>query len=817
MTMPRAFFTFVSLLIYFLFSSTAKAATPVAIECPCSVSRLNPTSVEINFNLVFTQDVRKSAPIEVYLHGHDSRDATFGGYYVLASAEIGAIDFSTNPSPINVRVPFYATGFDSGYLSLVLVDRLTGEIFDISPLTAQPISVSMDAGAVFRSAFDEVFFENKPTFEVADKSYSFSALNFTRRSNTLASEQLTLQLSASNMNSFYLLDEQEFTVTYDSAGKANLNLQGLSNSSLNAPLSYAPEHKYLQVGLFKDGQQLLSYTLATLDDSPLPDYEFDLSGVDTLADTDADGVSDYVELLRGSPSNVPGSPSIAEIEVAFLYGDAVLEYYESVVEVETQLSHLLAVANGAYSDSGLNIRLVKSALVYIGNDTGVSNNDLLDALTDRTWPFRLVDSLLARQSDINVHLSTLSYLDTNGGVAWVNGQWNDGVVDFDDLASRGTNTAVVDVDNSALTLVHEVGHLMGLDHSRRQVNRSHYSSFPWALGHGVDTEFVTIMGYPTTFSGAPQMALFSSPDLVCSDSGSRCGLLASNSKEGADSVSALRSVAYQWTAVANGYSPTLTLTGANPLMLEVGDPLINLGATGFDAEDGDITANIDFIQTLASDDSGADYLQTYTLSDSDGNSSSVIRQVMLDRDTDGDGVSDSTDHFPLDNLYSVDSDSDGLPDLWEAQYGLDLNDPSDASSDQDADGITAILEFTAGTVPIASLDVDGNGQYDGLTDGMLLLRYMFGFTDDQLISGAVAADALYNSASVIEARIKSLGDRIDVDGNNQVNALTDGLLILRYLLDFHEDALIKNALPENATRVKSADIEAYLETLKMGN
>ena len=131
---------------------------------------------------------------------------------------------------------------------------------------------------------------------------------------------------------------------------------------------------------------------------------------------------------------------------------------------------------------------------------------------------------------------------------------------------------MVDVDNSALTLVHEVGHLMGLDHSRRQVNRSHYSSFPWALGHGVDTEFVTIMGYPTTFSGAPQMALFSSPDLVCSDSGSRCGLLASNSKEGADSVSALRSVAYQWTAVANGYSPTLTLTGANPLMLEVGGP-----------------------------------------------------------------------------------------------------------------------------------------------------------------------------------------------------------------------------------------------------
>ena len=182
MTMPRAFFTFVSLLIYFLFSSTAKAATPVAIECPCSVSRLNPTSVEINFNLVFTQDVRKSAPIEVYLHGMTVVMQLLAAIMCSPRLRLVLSIFSTNPSPINVRVPFYATGFDSGYLSLVLVDRLTGEIFDISPLTAQPISVSMDAGAVFRSAFDEVFFENKPTFEVADKSYSFSALNFTRRS-----------------------------------------------------------------------------------------------------------------------------------------------------------------------------------------------------------------------------------------------------------------------------------------------------------------------------------------------------------------------------------------------------------------------------------------------------------------------------------------------------------------------------------------------------------------------------------------------------------------------------------------------------------
>ena len=57
-------------------------------------------------------------------------------------------------------------------------------------------------------------------------------------------------------------------------------------------------------------------------------------------------------------------------------------------------------------------------------------------------------------------------------------------------------------------LVHEVGHLLGLDHSRRQVQGSHYSSFHWALGHGVDHDFVTIMGYDSYFGYPPQVALF---------------------------------------------------------------------------------------------------------------------------------------------------------------------------------------------------------------------------------------------------------------------------------------------------------------------
>ena len=84
-------------------------------------------------------------------------------------------------------------------------------------------------------------------------------------------------------------------------------------------------------------------------------------------------------------------------------------------------------------------------------------------------------------------------------------------------------------------------------------------------------------------------------------------------------------------------------------------------------------------------------------------------------------------------------------------------------------------------VKVGSLDIDGNGQYDALTDGLLLLRGMFGLTDTALISGAVATNADYITGLALSKRIAALGALADIDGNGQIDALTDGLLTLRYL------------------------------------
>jgi outer membrane protein assembly factor BamB len=60
-----------------------------------------------------------------------------------------------------------------------------------------------------------------------------------------------------------------------------------------------------------------------------------------------------------------------------------------------------------------------------------------------------------------------------------------------------------------------------------------------------------------------------------------------------------------------------------------------------------------------------------------------------------------------------DDDSDSLPDWWERLYGLDLTDESDAALDIDADGLTAVQEFTRSTSP-ADSDTDDDGLNDGL-------------------------------------------------------------------------------------------------------
>ena len=57
---------------------------------------------------------------------------------------------------------------------------------------------------------------------------------------------------------------------------------------------------------------------------------------------------------------------------------------------------------------------------------------------------------------------------------------------------------------------------------------------------------------------------------------------------------------------------------------------------------------------------------------------------------------------------------------------------------------------------ILKLDIDGDGESKPLTDGLLLIRYLFGFSGDSLISGAIGEGAERDTAEEVEAYIKSV-------------------------------------------------------------
>ena len=112
-----------------------------------------------------------------------------------------------------------------------------------------------------------------------------------------------------------------------------------------------------------------------------------------------------------------------------------------------------------------------------------------------------------------------------------------------------------------------------------------------------------------------------------------------------------------------------------------------------------------------------------------------------------------------------------------------------------------------------SWDVDGNGNLDALTDGILYLRYLFGFTGEALIRDSLADDATRTEAAEVLAYLESISDQLDVDGNGEIDALTDGILYLRYLFGFRGEDLTSGAVGEGATRANAEQIVAYLESI----
>jgi len=122
----------------------------------------------------------------------------------------------------------------------------------------------------------------------------------------------------------------------------------------------------------------------------------------------------------------------------------------------------------------------------------------------------------------------------------------------------------------------------------------------------------------------------------------------------------------------------------------------------------------------------------------------------------------------------------------------------------------ALCALTCPALAEFSFDVDDDGDVRALTDGLLVLRFLFGFEGDALAAGAVSSEARRSGAEDIRNYLRAHEDFLDINGDGKIQALTDGLLLIRAQFGFKGEALIAGAVTPEAHRATAIDILDFL-------
>ncbi len=200
----------------------------------------------------------------------------------------------------------------------------------------------------------------------------------------------------------------------------------------------------------------------------------------------------------------------------------------------TRINQLFQITNDIYRDSDVNLE-IRLAGTYQVNYT--DDNSAQTALNDMTKATHAAFSGVAAKreavkADMVILYRPYKSVHASCGLAWLGR-------DFTGLTYKNYMFSHIAMNSCPdFVTAHELGHNMGLTHSRKQDGQG--GAYSYATGYGVDGQFVTIMAYATSFNvdyWSGTVYKFSHPGLMCK--GLPCGIDRNNVSAGADAHYAL--------------------------------------------------------------------------------------------------------------------------------------------------------------------------------------------------------------------------------------------------------------------------------------
>jgi peptidyl-Asp metalloendopeptidase len=251
-----------------------------------------------------------------------------------------------------------------------------------------------------------------------------------------------------------------------------------------------------------------------------------------------------VMVLLSFSSVICAAQTVVDVLVVYTKGAA--DLYAG--DPSTRINQVIQFTNQIYADSGLDLqlRIADSMMVdYTDANTGV------DALKDITYSqhaaFETVSARRqAAKADMVILYRAFNTSQNSCGEAWIGGMNTQGDFSDSELKSYMYAHVPINVCGDDAT-AHELGHNMGLRHSRKQDGEG--GTFAFALGYGEVNKFTTVMAYQSAFNvdyWTGKVYKFSSPDLDCK--GQPCGVDRNDQINGADSVYSISVTAPQIAA-----------------------------------------------------------------------------------------------------------------------------------------------------------------------------------------------------------------------------------------------------------------------------